>query len=76
MFHKQGRFSLRTEDGSVISAQSTLLMDDLSSYIGNISANSEQEMVIIFEVPDSLSQMGSMELIMRDASGENTLRLE
>ena len=33
-------------------------------------------MVIIFEVPDSLSQMGSMELIMRDASGENTLRLE
>ena len=76
MFHKQGRFSLRTEDGSVISAQSTLLMDDLSSYIGNISANSEQEMVIVFEVPDSLSQMGSMELIMRDASGENTLRLE
>ena len=51
-------------------------LDDLSSYAGTIPANGEEEMVLVFEVPDSVSQMGSMELIMRDQSGENTLMLQ
>lgn len=76
MYAKQGRFTLRMDDGTTVSAQSTLLMDDLSSYAGTIPANGEEEMVLVFEVPDSVSQMGSMELIMRDQSGENTLMLQ
>lgn len=76
MLTKQGRFSVRTKDGTVIPAQSTLLLDDLSSYVGTISADDEQEMVLVFEVPDTVSEVGSMDLIMRNQSGENVLTLE
>lgn len=76
MFGKQGRFSVRTEDGTVIPAQSTLLLDDLSSYVGTIPADGEQELVLVFEIPDSVSEIGSMDLIMRNQSGESMLTLE
>lgn len=76
MYSKKGRFSLRMEDGSKVSAQSTLLMDDLSTYTGTIPAGGNQELVLVFEVPDGLSQMGSMELVMNNQTGTNTLTLQ
>lgn len=75
MYAKNGRFSLKLDDGSVVSAQSTLLMDDLSSYAGTIQAGGSEEMVLVFEVPDSISQIDSMQLLMSSQSGENTLTL-
>lgn len=76
MLNKQGRFSLRMDDGTIVSAQSTLLMDDLSAYVGTIPAGEALELILVFEVPDDISQMGSMDLIMRDQSGENILTLQ
>ena len=76
MLNKQIRYSLRIDGGKVIQAQSTLLMDDLSSYVGTIPANGKEQMVLIFEVPDDLSQIGSLDLIMKDSNGENVLTLQ
>lgn len=76
MLNKQGRFSLRIDGGNSIQAQSTLLTDDLSSYSGTLPANGEEKMVLVFEVPADLSQIDSMDLIMRNAEGENVLTLQ
>ena len=76
MYAKRGRFSLKLEDGSTVSAQSTLLMDDLSTYAGTIPAGASEELVLVFEVSDSVAQMGNMKLIMKDQNGENTLTLQ
>lgn len=76
MYAKRGRFSLRMEGGATVSAQSTLLMDDLSSYAGTIPAGGSEELVLVFEVSDSVSEIGNMELIMNGQSGENVLTLQ
>lgn len=76
MYAKRGRFSLKLDDGSTVSAQSTLLLDDLSSYVGTIAAGGTEEMVLVFEVPDTISQMGSMQLLMYNQDGENTIVLQ
>ncbi len=76
MFVKQGKFSLRINNETTVRAQSTLLVEDLSSYAGVLPANAEEEMVLVFEVSDSLSQISSMQLHMSDASGENVLTLQ
>lgn len=76
MLGKQGRFSLQIDGGENIQAQSTLLMDDLSSYAGTIPANGEEHLVLVFEVPDSVSQIGSMNLNMKNSQGENILTLQ
>ena len=75
MLGKKGRFTLKTGEGETIQAQSTMLLDDLSSYKGAIAANESEEMVLVFEVEDGVSQMDSMQLIMRDESGENVISL-
>lgn len=76
MFSKKGRFTLLTGEGEKISAQSTMLLNDLSTYKGTIAANASEEMVLIFEVGDNVSQMGTMQLIMKNGNGDNTITLE
>lgn len=76
MLNKQGRYSLCIDGGKVVQAQSTLLMDDLSSYVGTIPANGKEQMVLIFEVSEELSQIGTLDLIMKDSTGENVLTLQ
>ncbi len=75
MLNKKERFTLRLDDGQTISAQSTLLMDDLSSYVGTVEAGNTKELVLIFEVEEGVSQMDNMELIMKDSFGENKVPL-
>lgn len=76
MFSKKGRFTLVTEDGEKISAQSTMLLNDLSSYKGTLEANASEEMVLIFEVEEDVAQMGTMQLVMKNGDGDNTILLE
>lgn len=76
MLNKQGRYSLRIDGGKIVQAQSTLLMDDLSSYVGTLPANGKEQLVLIFEVPKDVSQVGTMDLIMEDSNGENILTLQ
>lgn len=76
MFSRKGRFTLLTGNGEKLSAQSTMLLNDLSSYKGTIAANEAEEMVLIFEVEEGVSSMDSMQLVMKNGSEDNTILLQ
>jgi len=76
MLSKKGRFTLHMSDGEIIQAQSTMLLDDLSSYRGTIGAGASEEMVLVFEVNDNLDTIDSMKLIMKDEADENIISLD
>ena len=76
MLDRKGRFILRTADGEKISSQATMLLNDLSSYRGNITGNTTEQMVLIFEVKDGITQMENTELVIRTDSGENVFSLD
>lgn len=75
MLGKKNNYVLDMPDGQTISAQTTMLLDDISSYKGTISGNATEQMVLVFEVDDSISQMDSVELVIKNESGENGISL-
>ena len=75
MLEKRGRFFLRTSDGEMISSQATMLLNDLSSYRGNISGSTTEQMVLLFEVEEGITQMANAEIIIRTDNGENVFSL-
>jgi len=76
MLGKKGRFTLRMGDGETVQAQSTMLLNDLAAYRGTLAAGASEEMVLVFEVDDTVESMDSMKLIMKDENGENIISLE
>lgn len=77
MIGKNSKYMLQLADGETIPAQATLLLDDLSSYKGTIAANTTEQMVLVFEVDDSVVQMDSSQLIMKNNAGdENVVPLQ
>lgn len=76
VLQKKCRFSLQINGSDTIQAQATLLMNDLVSYKGTIPAGANVEAVLVFEVPDDLTQADTMELTMTDAQGSNTILLK
>ncbi len=77
MIGKNSKYMLQTADGETIPAQATLLLDDLSSYKGTIAANATEQMVLVFEVDDSVTQMDSSQLVMKNnGGGENVVPLQ
>ena len=75
MLGKKNNYVLNMPDGQTISAQATMLLDDISSYKGMVPANATEQMVLVFEVDDSVTQMGSVELVIKNESGENVISL-
>lgn len=75
MLGKKNNYVLDMPDGQTISAQTTMLLDDISSYNGTVPANATEQMVLVFEVDDSITQMDSVELIIKNDSGENGISL-
>lgn len=76
MIGKKGKYLLRMDNGDTIFAQATMLLNDLASYKGTIAGNSAEEMVLVFEVDDTITQMESTELVMKSESGENVIPLQ
>lgn len=76
MFAKKGRFALLMGDGTQINAQSTLLANDLSTYIGKVPTGETREAVLVFEVPDDIQEIESMQLVMLNQTGDNILSLQ
>ncbi len=76
MIGKKGKYLLRMENGDTEFAQATMLLDDLASYKGTIAGNTEEQMVLVFEVDDTITQMESAELVMKSESGENVIPLQ
>lgn len=76
MLSRKGRFILRTSDGEKISSQATMLLNDLSSYRGNISGSTTEQMVLLFEVEEGITQMANTELVIKTDDGENVFSLD
>lgn len=76
ILQKKCRFSVKIDGGDAIFAQATLLTDDLSSYAGTIPAGGTEQMVLVFEIPDDITWINSMQLVMADSQGDNTITLE
>lgn len=69
MFSKQGKFKT-TVNGKTYKSQYTLLLNDLSMYKGELEAEQTEEMVLIFEIPESVETIDSLELSI--TAGEKT----
>ncbi len=75
MIGKKNKYVLKTADGDSIFAQATMLLDDFSSYKGNIAGNETEQMVLVFEVDDTITQMDSTQLVIKSDSGEKVVSL-
>ena len=76
MFAKQGVFFLSIDGQDTIQAQSTLLLDDLAVYKGVIASGAQEPMILVFEVDESIQQMGTLELTARNGSEKGTIILQ
>ena len=76
MFEKRAVFYLTIDGSDKVQVQSTLLLDDLASYKGMIEAGSTEDMILVFEISDIVTQVGSMELTAKyqDARGVMVLQ--
>jgi len=76
MFAKQGRFTLTINGTEKASSQSTLLLDDLSSYKGVIAPGTSEPMVLIFEIDEAVTQIDTMTLDVRYGSEKGTVVIQ
>ena len=76
MFEKQGKFYLSIDGQDKVPAQSTLLLDDLASYKGVLSAENQEQMILVFEVEQSIQQISTMELTAKYDSKKGSIVLQ
>lgn len=76
MLEKKGRFILTINGDIKTQVQSTLLLDDLAAYKGVIAPATSQDMVLIFEIDDSVSSIESMILDVKCADESGTIVLQ
>ena len=76
MIGKRGNYFLRMGDGNNVYAQATMLLDDLSSYKGTIAGNTSEQLVLVFEVDDTITQMDAVQLVMANGSDEKIISLQ
>lgn len=70
---KNSKYLLRMADDESVYAQATMLLDDLSSYNGIITGNAAEQMVLVFEVDNTITQLESAELVIKNESGEHVI---
>jgi hypothetical protein len=76
MLSRSLRFRLTIGDKTVAS-QSTLLLDDLSAYQGDIAGGATENLVLIFEVSEEqAASTDSMELIVRTTDDKGVLQIQ
>lgn len=75
MFYRKPKFSLSIDGDSGIYNQSTLLLDDMAAYVGELPGNSTVPMVLIFEVGDDIAGVGSLTLSARNDTEKASIAL-
>ncbi len=76
MVSKESKFRVSINNASPKYALTTMLMNDLASYIGTVPAGSSENLVLVCEIPEE--EAGSVEtisLLMRNDSEEGRLTL-
>lgn len=76
MFARKGVFYLSIDGADKIPIQSTLLLDDMASYKGMIAPGNTEPVILVFEVDDTISQPGTMELTARYGDKKGTVTLQ
>lgn len=51
-FHKECQYRIKGDDNYSRSALTTMLLDDLASYVGSISSGGREELILLFEVDE------------------------
>ena len=70
------KFRISINDASPKYALTTMLMNDLSSYIGTIPAGASENLVLVCEIPEEeAGGIGTIVLLMRNTAEEGQLTL-
>lgn len=69
MFYRNPNFYLMIDGGEKIHQQYTLLLDDMAASNDKMAAGETFERVLIFEVPDSIDNIGSMTMQAKNSEG-------
>lgn len=75
MLGKKSNYVLEIPDEGSIPAQATMLLDDLSSYRGTIAGGVTEQMVLVFEVDDTIVGLDDAQVVIKNDSGENKITL-
>ncbi|MDD6202551.1 MAG: hypothetical protein PUB13_06375 [Lachnospiraceae bacterium] len=76
MFSKQARFYLQIEDEKMIPVQTTLLFDDFSSYKNTMAAGASENMVLLFEVSDTVTQASRISMTVQYGEDKGVISLQ
>lgn len=76
MFSKQARFYLQLEDEKMIPVQTTLLFDDFSSYKNTMAAGASENMVLLFEVSDTVTQTSRISMTVQYGENKGVISLQ
>lgn len=75
-FSKTAVYSVDAGDGKKYNAMTTMLLDDMSTYVGTIPTGESQKMVLLFEVDESVAKnMEDVKLYLREESQTTTIQL-
>lgn len=69
MFYRSPNFYLSIDGAEKVHQQYTLLLDDMAASNDTFSAGETQERVLIFEVPDSTTSIGTMSMQAKNSDG-------
>ncbi|MBP9997529.1 MAG: hypothetical protein KBT19_09745 [Lachnospiraceae bacterium] len=75
MFYRSPDFYL-IADGEKVHYQSTLLLDDMAAYNGDLPTGQTTPMVLVFEVDEASSSLGAMSLYMKNGDVKGTMNLQ
>lgn len=76
LFGKKARYRVTINDEYICSAMRTLLMNDMTTYVSSLSADSSEEIVLVAEVSDELSErISGIEVYMKNESKIYTIQI-
>lgn len=75
-FSKTAVFSVDLGNGKKVNAITTMLLNDMSTYVGTIPAGESQELVLLFEVePDVIDNISEVKLYLKNEAETHTIQL-
>lgn len=76
MFYRSPNLSVSVNGEKRIHFQSTLLLNDMASYMGSIEAGQTVPMILVFEISDSIDQISSLTMKASGNNGSGTIILQ
>ena len=75
-FSKTAVFTVDLGDGKKLNSMTTMLMNDMSTYVGTIPAGESQEMVLLFEIEEGAAEnISELKLYLKNDANKYTILL-